>query len=381
LVSAKVASSSAFVVSVVAKSASAVAASSRRWAFVEVFLELEAFAARVLGTPKSVRWAIVKLWLLVGILSAVVNNTPMIAMMIPVLEMWTQRLGLDISQLAMPMAFASQMGGSLTLMGSPTNFASQHIFALQNPPYQFGFFEMSLHATILFFVGLAYAIVFAPRLLKSPGDQAQSSNDAQLLAEEDATEAMAALPAFEVVFKILPHSIFEGARAEDAGFQRLPGVLRVQNIVREGIALSGQDADETRSVATETQNANAWRNVKLKGQDLIVFGATAEGIAALRATRGLILPMEHEILKLGARRRQRLLFEVELSPTSKLIGQRVRVENFRFEHKCAVIAVRHRLTARGGTAVGIDDNTDLPRRSQRTSMPLGMRRPKSFHFL
>merc|ERR1719469_1363279 len=64
---------------------------------------LESIIGRLLGTPKGIRSALVRLYLLVGLLSAVLNNTPMIAMMLPFLEIWTQRLGLDVCQLAMPM--------------------------------------------------------------------------------------------------------------------------------------------------------------------------------------------------------------------------------------------------------------------------------------
>lgn len=315
---------------------------------------LESFAARVLGTPQTVRGAVVRLWLLVGLLSAVVNNTPMIAMMIPVLELWTQRLGLDISQLAMPMAFASQMGGSLTLMGSPTNFAAQATFAKW---HKFGFFELTIHASILFVFGLVYSACLVPLLL---GNQGRSEELAHSLEQSSAN-----VSGFEIVFRIQPHSIFINMKAEDAGFQRLPGVLRVQNVVRNGVVMGAEDPAETLG----TDSSNGWRDVQLQADDLIVLGATAEGVAALRSTRGLQMPIEGEVLKLGAHRRQRSLFEVEVSPTSSLIGQCVGVHNFRFEHKCAILAVRHRAMRDIGSPVCVGTSGGLHRRGARNSVP------------
>jgi len=332
---------------------------------------LEAFAARVLGTPKSVRSALVRLWLLVGLLSAVVNNTPMIAMMIPVLELWCQRLGFDVTQLALPMAYTSQMGGSLTLMGSPTNFASQGTFAKFG--YEFGFFELTVPASILFVFGGIYATLVVPWVLGKPRENEHFSTVTDVVPNTAIPRQEAALvqdvqnqcqnhnfrsasesapsPVFEIVFQVQSFSIFINTKAEEAGFQRLPGVLRVQNIVRDGMAL-GQDAISSSLQVAEEGFAEAWRSVMLKGGDQIVFGATAEGIVALRATRGIQLPVEHEVLKLGAKRRQRSLFEVEVSPASDLIGQRVGVHNFRFEHRCALLAVRHRETKNGNMTVG-----------------------------
>jgi di/tricarboxylate transporter len=271
---------------------------------------LETFVGAVLGTPRSPGAAIFRLYLLVGLLSAVVNNTPMIAMMLPFLELWSQRLGMDVAQLAMPMGFASQLGGSLTLMGSPTNFAAKSIFAAEH--FTFNFFEMSLPATALFILGLVYSVLVAPRLL------GRRDTD---LAPKSANPPDEVL--FEVVFDVEPRGAFVGVGSQEAGFERLHGVSRLERVMRAGEELPNDS--------------------QLRARDLLIFRASAEGIVALRATRGLRLPVEDEVRLLGAGRRHRAVFEVELPSASKLQGAPVSVRQLRFQQKCALIAVRGRI--------------------------------------
>jgi len=57
----------------------------------------------------------------VVVLSAFMNNTPVVAMMIPVVEAWAQKTGHPASTLLIPLAFAAQLGGMCTLIGTSTN--------------------------------------------------------------------------------------------------------------------------------------------------------------------------------------------------------------------------------------------------------------------
>lgn len=65
-----------------------------------------------LGRPTSLAVGLVRLLVPVLVLSAFLNNTPVVAMLIPMVESWSQRAGFAKSQLMMPLSFVSMLGGS-----------------------------------------------------------------------------------------------------------------------------------------------------------------------------------------------------------------------------------------------------------------------------
>lgn len=349
---------------------------------------LNSFVGIVLGTPYNQRDAIFRVCLLTGLLSAMVNNTPCIAMMIPILRLWCRRVGYDVRVFAMPMSFASQMGGNLSLMGAATNFAAKSVFAQFG--YAFGFFEMTLPGLVLFGLGLAYSSFMAPRLLgsiqshtatvRSPAgdlgyadgkfcnelDHGSEASEVYITVPSerslpfDADEAGAVEPVtlssdahagraaecsifpsdlecprtfargqvesmirgdglYKVAFKV-ERGEFAGLVIGKCGFERLEGVTLVGQVLR---------ADEP-----------LHPEVRMNIGDRIIFSATAEGLVMLRALPGISLLMELEIRLLGAGRRHRRVFEVELPSYSALLDQRVDVSRFRFSHECALLAVR-----------------------------------------
>ena len=57
-------------------------------------------------------------------ISAFMNNTPVCAMMMPILTSWAANLGVGPAQLLMPLSFATMLGGTLTMIGSSTNLVA-----------------------------------------------------------------------------------------------------------------------------------------------------------------------------------------------------------------------------------------------------------------
>ena len=76
---------------------------------------------RVLGEPKSLFLAQIRLLLPVAVSSAFMNNTPIVAMLIPVVIQWAPRIGKRPSTFLMPLSFASMLGGMCSMMGTSTN--------------------------------------------------------------------------------------------------------------------------------------------------------------------------------------------------------------------------------------------------------------------
>jgi Na+/H+ antiporter NhaD/arsenite permease-like protein len=87
------------------------------------FLDLA--MSRVLGRPDSLSGAILRLMLPTAMLSGFLNNTPLVAMMLPVARNWSNFLGHDVGKLLMPLSFGAQLGGCLTIMGSSTTLTAK----------------------------------------------------------------------------------------------------------------------------------------------------------------------------------------------------------------------------------------------------------------
>src|SRR6516225_11949705 len=76
---------------------------------------------RLIGQPKSALSANLRILPSITVASAFVNNTPMVAMMIPVVRDLKRQTGLNAPTLFMGLSFASILGGNMTLIGGAVN--------------------------------------------------------------------------------------------------------------------------------------------------------------------------------------------------------------------------------------------------------------------
>lgn len=103
--------------------------------------------------------------LLIGaVLSAFVNNTPVVVVFIPVMAALSQRLKTSSSQLMMPLSFASILGGMTTLIGSSTNLLVAGTLIGMGLPAM-GLFDFVVPGTVLAAIGMVYCLLVLPRLL------------------------------------------------------------------------------------------------------------------------------------------------------------------------------------------------------------------------
>lgn len=113
----------------------------------------------------------------VGLMSAFLSNTGSTAVFIPIVMGVAASAGISPKKLLMPMAFASSLGGTLTLVGTPPNGVIASIIDETNKQLsvvdgihgealiQFGFFEYGKVGIILFVISLAYMVIFGHKLL------------------------------------------------------------------------------------------------------------------------------------------------------------------------------------------------------------------------
>ena len=123
--------------------------------------------------PKT---AVVGVIIAVMAASAVMNNTPVVVVMIPVVVQLSQTLGTKASKLLIPLSYAAIMGGSLTLIGTSTNLLVDGVARSQGLE-PFGIFEIMPIGLVVCAWGLIYMAVFAQKLLPARDSMANMLSD------------------------------------------------------------------------------------------------------------------------------------------------------------------------------------------------------------
>ena len=105
--------------------------------------------------------------LTIGFASALINNTAIVAIMMPVTIRMAHKYHLSPSKLLIPLSYAAILGGTLTLVGTSTNLIVNSIYLQQGANEPLGMFEFSRYGIFLLVVGLTYVVLIAYRILPS----------------------------------------------------------------------------------------------------------------------------------------------------------------------------------------------------------------------
>ncbi len=103
----------------------------------------------------------------IALASALVNNTAIVAIFMPVTIRMAEKYHISPSKVLMPLSYSAILGGTLTLIGTSTNLLVNSIFVNSGPYTPLGMFEFSRYGIFLLAVGLTYVVVVAYRILPS----------------------------------------------------------------------------------------------------------------------------------------------------------------------------------------------------------------------
>ena len=263
--------------------------------------------------------------LLSAILSAIMSSTGTVAVMLPVVIGLARRLERPVSGLLLPMAFAAQLGGVLTLIGTPPNLVVSQALA-DATGTGLGFFALTPYGLAGLLAGVAL-LALAGRLLLPP------ARDGAALPAEPSLAELAAL--FGLTSRVaacgLPaDSPFAGRTAAAIGARRNFSVSLLARI-----AAPDEPWGRPRAYAVEP-------HTRLAAGDRLLVKGTDGAIAAFAAAGQLdVHPFDPEqepeqvILELG-------VVEVLLTPQSRLVGRTVRESGVRERFGVNVAAVRRR---------------------------------------
>jgi di/tricarboxylate transporter len=143
---------------------------------------LDWYMSKMLGRPKLLCVAQLRLMLPVALASALFNNTPLVAIMIPIVQSWARKIGVSKTQLLMHLSFASILGGTITIIGTSTNLVVVGLLGERYPneyssrPVTIGLFDVGLYGVPVALVGFAYIICMSPFLLPNDAGGTNSSS-------------------------------------------------------------------------------------------------------------------------------------------------------------------------------------------------------------
>lgn len=268
---------------------------------------LDRLLDRVFRSTKTYRGFLSRLTVFAGGFSSFMNDTPLVAILMPYVHSWSRRNNVRPSKLLIPLSFAAILGGCVTLIGTSTNLIvagmanDQLIIPGLEPVTLFDFSVAGLPMLVL---GVTYLILFSNRLLPERQDAIAnfSSQSREYLVEAE----------------IRPNSEMVGRTIEQANLRNLSGLYLVE--ITRGV--------EVLSAVSP--------NMVLQAGDVLVFAGDTATIAEMVNSRsGLTLTQ----VGMFMRKRHTEVVELVVSHNATLVNKTVKEANFRNLFDAAILAV------------------------------------------
>ena len=133
---------------------------------VQQRLGINSLLMRILPNGKNPRHFLLSLYGVTSSLSGLINNTPLVAILIPFVKKWSEKNKQSLRTFLMPMAFAATAGGMLTAFGTSTNLVLNGLLEASGQPLLFTADYLLPGLMVVLLVGLTL-VMAAPLILKS----------------------------------------------------------------------------------------------------------------------------------------------------------------------------------------------------------------------
>ena len=244
--------------------------------------------------------------------SAFVNNTPVVIVMMPVVLSLSREMGIASSKFLIPLSYASIFGGTCTLLGTSTNLLASGILR-DSGREPIGMFEIAAVGVPILIIGAIYLVTFGNKLL--PTRETLTS----ILSEEERKEFMT--EAF-----VRGGSKLIGETAAESGILKGRGI-RLLEIVRHGVAVQGDP-----------------KAIPLEAGDRLVLACRPSGVAEAHSMDGIDLQAElTEGLETIATD-EGAIVEGVVAPHASITGKTLGEINFRQRFRMVVVAVHRKGT-------------------------------------
>jgi di/tricarboxylate transporter len=265
---------------------------------------LDLIASRLLRMAKlNPGFLLMYIMSLVGMTSAFMNNTTVTAMFITPVMSVGRHMKINSSKLLMPVAYASLLGGTCTLIGTSTNIAVSG-YMKQNGIAPVGMFEILPIGLILFVTGIIYMLTIGKNLLPDQKDESLA-DDFNLRAYISEAE----IPAGS---KLIGQNIFH-SNLSQMGF-------RILNIIRNDL------------------NFQPDRSSIIEAGDILIIEGKIEDLILIRETAGIEIRADAHIDK-ALQGDNIKLAEVLVLPQSDFANKTLKEFNFKKKYELVVIAI------------------------------------------
>ncbi|MFB0516923.1 MAG: SLC13 family permease [Candidatus Neomarinimicrobiota bacterium] len=270
---------------------------------------LEVAAERLSSMVGSRKWIGIGIMLLtVSLSSAMLNNTAVVAMFIPLAMHLCHRFRLSPSKVLLPLSYAAVIGGTLTLIGTSTNLiVNAFVIKAGQPPL--GLFEFARLGWVFVLFGLIYALFAAPRLLPSR-------------VSLDSLTRKYHMGTYLTEVRVQADSPLVGKSCKEVGINEKYDIT-VLTILRGN-----------------RRHVENIRDLPLRADDTLILRGLVDNIIRLRKEQGVALLSDIKLTDSELSAEDQVLAEGLITRTSRFIGRSLREIDFRRHYGAFVLAVR-----------------------------------------
>jgi len=245
----------------------------------------------------------------IGIASAVVNNTAIVAIFMPVSIRLAQKYKMSPSKLLIPLSYSAILGGTLTLVGTSTNLLVNSIYIGTPGAEPMGMFEFMRYGLILMIVGLLYILFIAPMLLPSRTSTSSLTKSYRL-------------GGYLTEMKIMSESPLNGKTCLDRGINKNYDVM-VLDILREGKMITSMI-----------------RLTQLREGDILFVRGTLENFLRMKEVEKVALLTDEKLTQEELEQEDNVVVECLITDKSDIVGQSLMTGNFRRRFGAFILAIR-----------------------------------------
>ena len=245
----------------------------------------------------------------IGLASALVNNTAIVAIFMPVTIRLAHKYKLSPSKMLIPLSYAAILGGTLTLVGTSTNLLVNSIYSANPNVEPMGMFEFTRYGAILMSIGLLYILFIAPQLLPSRTVTSSLTKSYRL-------------GGYLTEMKITAESPLVGTTCLDRGINKHYDVM-VLDILRD-----------------EKMITSNIRQTSLEAGDILFVRGTLDNFLRMKEVEKITLLTDEKLTQQELEKENNVLVECLLTEKSDLVGHSLMNSNFRRRFGTFILAIR-----------------------------------------
>ncbi len=258
---------------------------------------------------RSINLGLIIFLLSIAIASALVNNTAIVSIFIPITIRIAQSYGMSPSKLLIPLSYAAILGGTLTLVGTSTNLIVNSILIQDGTQAPLGVFEFTKFGIFMVIIGISYLVLFSKKMLPSRTVTTSLTKSFHM-------------GGFLTELRILAESPLIGKTCLERNINRNYDVT-VIDILREGSHIT----------------ANI-RNTVLEEGDILIVRGSLDNFVRMREVEKIAMLTDQKLNEDELVQSDNMLVELVITQNSDLIGKNLKEINFRRRFGSFVLAIR-----------------------------------------